>query len=316
MKKFFTLAVLASISFIGPWGCGHMANVAAPVAKTVTSSTSTVPNPVYAASWSAAGAISLVNPQGVAVDSNGNVYVTDMNQEQVFKFDSNGNLLAHWGNTGETTLDQPNGIAVKNGNVYVADSSNDRIVEYDANGNLLATVRPTGLDGYDLFLYPTGVSFDPSGNLYVVDNTDQVYEFNSSLQLAGQWNANGALNYPSISAEDASGNIYVANNNADNVVKFNPATNSVATWGQTGSGNGQFSGPNDVKMDANGNVYVVDMGNNRVEVFDANGNYQTQFGNVAGTQGLNGPTGMAIDSNGNAYVVDNGNNRIVKYTLN
>ncbi len=321
MKKLLSLSALANILLLGPWGCGHMSNMTAPVLKSSSSQqVSTVPNPSYAAAWSQAGSVSFGNPQDVAVDENNNVYVTDAYLGEVFKFDSNGRLLAQWGNTGANALSDPNGIAVENGNIYVADSSNDRIVEYDPNGNMLAQLCPETADGYYMFVFPTGISFDPSGNLYVTDNSDQVYQFNSSLQLTAQWGAsgtaNGAFNYPVDSVEDGSGNIYVVDNNSDNVVKFNPSLNSIATWGQSGSQNGQFQGPNDVKMDSNGNVYVVDTGNDRVEVFNIDGTYETQWGNVSGSQGLSWPTGIALDSNGNAYVVDNGNNRIVKYTLN
>ncbi len=322
MKKFFSLSALASFLLVGPWGCSHMPNPTAPIVKSSDSQNqaSTVPNPSYVAAWSQAGSISFVNPQDVAVDGNNNVYVTDAGLGEIFKFDSNGNLLAQWGNTGANALDEPNGVVVENGNIYVADSGNDRIVEFDPNGDMLAQLCPVTSDGYDLFIYPTGISFDPSGNLYVADNSDQVYQFNSSLQMTAQWGTsgttNGVFNYPVVSVEDGSGNVYVVNNNSDNVVKFNPATNSVATWGQSGGQNGQFEGPNDVKLDPNGNVYVVDTDNNRIEVLSTSGAYQTQWGNVSGSQGLNGPTGIALDSNGNAYVVDNGNNRIVKYALN
>ncbi len=319
MKKFFSLSVLVILITQGPWGCGHIQNPTSPLVKS-SNEPSTTPNPSYVAAWSKAGSVSFVNPQCVAVDENNNIYVTDMYLGEVFKFGTNGNLLAQWSNTGTNILNEPNGIMVENGNIYVADSGNDRIVEFDPNGNMLAQLCPAGSDGYDLFVYPTGISFDPSGNLYVADNSDQVYQFNSSLQLSAQWgvsgSTNGAFNYPVVSAEDGLGNVYIVNNNADNIVKFNPALNNVATWGRIGSQNGQFEGPNDVKLDSNGNVYVVDTGNNRIEVFTTTGTYQIQWGNVSNSQGLNGPTGIALDSNGNAYVVDNGNNRIVKYTLN
>jgi tripartite motif-containing protein 71 len=319
MKKLFSVLAWMPFLGLGSWGCGHIQNPTAPLVKTSTE-TSTVPNPSYTTSWSKAGSVSFVNPQNVAVDPSNNVYVTDAYLGEVFKFDSNGNLLSQWGNTGASALSEPSGIVVENGNIYVADSSNDRIVEFDPNGNQLAQLCPVSSDGYDLFVYPTGISFDQSGNLYVADNSDQVYQFNSSLQLTAQWGTSGAtngiFNYPVVSVEDGSGNLYIVNNNIDNIVKFNPAVNSIATWGQTGNQNGQLEGPNDVKLDSNGNAYVVDTGNNRIEVFNANGTYQVQWGNISGSRGLNGPTGIALDSNGNAYVVDNGNNRIIKYSLN
>src|SRR5579871_350891 len=317
MKKSFSLTALMTLSLLGPFGCGHVMNPLTPTTTAITT-TAKIPSPIYKAAWNKAGTISFSNPQCIAVDANGNFYVTDMSSNEVFKLDSNGNLLTQWGNTGTDTLDQPSGIAIHNNNVFVADSSNARVVEYDLSGNIVNELMPPGPDGYSLFVYPTGISFDNAGNMYVADNSDEVYEFNSTVQLIGQWGVSGATNgifdYPIAATEDGSGNVYVANYNPDNIVKLNAATGTVSVWGKSGSQSGQFYGPTDVKLDANGNVYVVDSGNNRIQVFNANGSYLTQWGNTPNTtQGLNGPNSMAIDSNGNIYVVDNGNSRIVKY---
>lgn len=319
MKKMLLVAI-TTLSLVGPWGCGKLSSPMAPVTRNSTTSTPSVPSPIYVNAWSSAGAVPLINPQGIAIDANQNVYVTDLTLNEVFKFDSNGTLLAQWGNTGTTTLDQPTGIAVQNGNVYVADSANSRIVKYDASGTVQAILSPMNGDYY-LFLYPTGVSFDAAGNLYVSDNSDEVYEFNSSLQLTAQFGASGisagAFDYPVVSSEDTNGNMYVVNNNSDNVVKFNPQLNTLATWGATGDQAGQFYGPSDVKLDSNGNVYVVDSGNDRIQVFNAQGTFLTQWGQGGdASQNLNGPNSMAFDAAGNAYVVDTGNDRIVKYTFN
>jgi NHL repeat len=70
-------------------------------------------------------------PEGVAIDSSGNVYVTDFANGRVQKFDSNGNFIAKWGSqgTGDGQFDNPGSIAVDSntGNVYVADTGNNRI---------------------------------------------------------------------------------------------------------------------------------------------------------------------------------------------
>jgi len=290
-----------------------------PAAQTKTITAPVVAaTPAFVSSWTSAGSTSLINPQGIALDANGNIYVTDLYLAKVVKYDANGTLLADWGSRSGVTLSEPTGIAVQNGNIFVADSSNARVVEFDANGNFVAQVNPTDTDGSPLFVYPTGVSFDKQGNLYVSDNSDEVYQFNNSLQLTGQWgtgSTQGIFDYPVVSAEDGFGNIYVANNNSDRITKLTPSTNAISTWGTFGTQQGQFDGPVDLKLDASGNVYVVDTGNNRIQEFTASGAFLSQFGaDSNNVQGLNGPTGMAIDGNGNIYVVDNGNARIVKYS--
>ena len=52
----------------------------------------------------------------------------------------------------------------------------------------------------------------------------------------------------------------------------------VTQWGSIGTGNGQFFMPNGIAVDASGNVFVADSGNNRIQEFDSDGNYQSQFG--------------------------------------
>ncbi|MEI7732630.1 MAG: PQQ-binding-like beta-propeller repeat protein, partial [Verrucomicrobiota bacterium] len=69
-----------------------------------------------------------------------------------------------------------------------------------------------------------------------------------------------------------------------------------------------------IGVDLSNNVYVVDAGNNRVEKFDNNGNYLTQWGTVgSGVGQLNSPAGLTVDTNGAVYVVDRGNNRLEKF---
>jgi tripartite motif-containing protein 71 len=70
------------------------------------------------------------DPQGIAVDSHGNVYVTDYSLNRVQKFDTNGNFITKWGSEGskDGQFDGPKGIAVdSHGNVYVTDEGNTRI---------------------------------------------------------------------------------------------------------------------------------------------------------------------------------------------
>ncbi|HXS59713.1 MAG TPA: SBBP repeat-containing protein [Candidatus Sulfopaludibacter sp.] len=70
------------------------------------------------------------SPNGIAVDSSGNVYVTDYDNNRVQKFDSNGNFITKWGSEGSKNgqFDGPQGIAVdSSGNVYVTDEGNIRI---------------------------------------------------------------------------------------------------------------------------------------------------------------------------------------------
>jgi DNA-binding beta-propeller fold protein YncE len=83
----------------------------------------------------------LNTPEGITVDSQGNVYVADTANNRIKKFSANGTFLAKFGGFGITngTLWFPEGVAVdQEGNVYVADTANNRVQKFSANGTFLA----------------------------------------------------------------------------------------------------------------------------------------------------------------------------------
>ena len=105
---------------------------------------------------------------------------------------------------------------------------------------------------------------------------------------AGRGGAPGAgtpgsgLNRPSDVAWDKAGNIYIADGmgNTNRVLKLDKDGRFIKHWGSTGSENGQFRGVKAIALDANDNVYVADIGNKRIQVFDAEGTFKSQFSNI------------------------------------
>ena len=88
----------------------------------------------------------------------------------------------------------------------------------------------------------------------------------------------------------------------------------VARWGSLPPGNSEFKIPFGIAVDISGKILVVDSGNNRVQVFNANGVYDSQWGSLGTGDGqFNFPMGIAVDTSGNIYVVDSGNSRIQKF---
>jgi uncharacterized protein (TIGR03663 family) len=84
--------------------------------------------------------------------------------------------------------------------------------------------------------------------------------------------------------------------------------------GEFGSAPGQFAEPRGLAADARGNLYVADTKNNRIQVFDGNGQYVRSFGSAGSADGqLKEPGGVAIDSDGSVIVADTWNHRIARF---
>lgn len=182
------------------------------------------------------------HPGGIAVDASGNVYVADTANNMVRKIMSNGVVTTLAGSTqfGSTDgvgpvaqFNAPNGVTVDaSGNVYVADSLNHMIRKITSNGvvTTLAGSTTHGLtDGVGLaaqFLFPHGLTVDPSGNVYVSELGNhairKITPAGVVTKLAGSRNAGSAdgigaaaqFSNPWDVESDADGNLYVANDNA------------------------------------------------------------------------------------------------------
>jgi DNA-binding beta-propeller fold protein YncE len=178
-----------------------------------------------------------------------------------------------------------------------------RLFEFDSTGKYLHEVG-AGIYG---FLFAQTVRVDSQDNIWTVDRgADVVVKFDSaghflmtlgrkpeSVNPAGSGGGRGGrgvpgqgilgdnFNRPTDIAWDAAGDIFVSDayTNA-RIVKLDKSGKFIKTWGSKGSGQGQFDMPNSIAVDAQGNVYVADLGNKRIQVFDNDGNFKTQFGDV------------------------------------
>lgn len=278
-------------------------------------------------------------PEGVAVDSAGNVYVADWLNSRVEKFDANGNYLLQWTYPGITVQYEganytwpfmPGDIAVDNANnIYVGDEDGCRVVKFDSSGNYLLQFGGSGCHTDQIALDTSGgIAVDASGNIYVVDVLNyQVQKFDSKGNFITKWGSLGTGNGqfgaaggqsgmggPIGIAIDGAGDIYVVDQENARVQKFDSNGNYLSQFGTYGTGNGQFAQPLYIAIDSAGNIYVTD-GVARVEKFDKNGAYLTQWGSVGtGIGQFIGSEGIAVDSVGDIYVADSFNYRVEKFS--
>ncbi|UTJ06117.1 Ig-like domain-containing protein [Arcobacter roscoffensis] len=294
-------------------------------------------------------------PYGVAVDSNGNVYVSDSSNHKIRKITSDGNVttLAGSGNAafadglGEAaSFNYPNQLAVdSSGNVYVSDNFNHKIRKISPDGNV-TTLAGSGYgffrDGVGAnasFQNPDGIAVDSSGNVYVADYSNnrirKISPDGTVTTLAGNGYAtfadglgtNASFKSPSGVAVDSSGNVYVADtlNHRIRKIDTNGNVTTLAGSGDAAFADGvgataSFNKPSGVAVDSSGNVYVADFGNDKIRKITSDGNVTTLAGSGLGgsTDGnatvasFKNPYSVAVDSSGNTYVADILNNRIRK----
>jgi DNA-binding beta-propeller fold protein YncE len=114
----------------------------------------------------------------------------------------------------------------------------------------------------------------------------------------GSGTPGSTFSQPSDVAWDRAGNIYIADGvgTTNRVAKFDKDGKFIRQWGSTGSEPGQFNGVKALAIDAQGNVYAADPGNKRIQVFDADGTFKSQFG------GVGMPMALCITSGATQYL--------------
>jgi sugar lactone lactonase YvrE len=237
------------------------------------------------------------NPEGVAVDSNGNVYVADYGNHRIRKISPAGVVTTLAGGTngyadGTGTAAQfsnPCDVAVDSaGYVYVGEMNSHRVRKISPAG--VVTTLAGGTNGYAdgtgtaaRFTIPYGVAVDGAGNVYVGDqNNNRIRKISPAgvvTTLAGSGTAGSAdgtgtaaqFRSPRGVAVDIAGCVYVADNENNRIRKISRAgvVTTLAGSGTAGSADGtgtaaQFSGPFAVTVDKSGNVYVADTGNGKI----------------------------------------------------
>jgi hypothetical protein len=270
-------------------------------------------------------------PEAVAVDGAGNVYVADRQNMNIRKVTPTGVVTTLAGFAGQigsadgtgsaASFWHPSGVALDGaGHVYVADTDNNAVRKVTAAGVVTSLAgsagqrgNADGLGAAASFNYPQSVAVDGSGNVYVADEGNntirKVTPAGVVTTLAGfPGNAGSAdgvglaarFAYPYGVAVDESGTVYVADSGNETIRKITPAgvvTTLAGTPGQSGSADGsgaaaRFNQPAAVAVDGAGNVYVTEKGNHTIRKVTPAGVVTTLAG-AAGQSGSADGTGAA-----------------------
>jgi len=256
-----------------------------------------------------------LHAHGIAVDKEGNVYVSDAEKCNIQKFDDKGNFITMWGSkgTGPGKFLQPESMTVDSqGNIFVVDYSNHYIQKFDDKGNFITMWGSKGT-GDGQFEKPWGVAVDSNDNVYTSDQKNkEIQKFSNAGKFLTKWNSYSPgrlfVHLHDI-AIDSNDSIYVTDGrNNSRVAKFNDQGDFIMQWGAFGSGNGRFIEDHGIAVDSEGNAYVVDTRNVRIQKFNSQGEYVTKWGMLGcrDDQFLI-PHDIALDSSRNVYVTDSGN---------
>jgi PKD repeat protein len=247
----------------------------------------------------------LNSPGGVAVDVQGNVYISEYNNNRIRKV--SGGIITTVAGTGtagplgdggqatSAQLNNPSDVAVDaQGNLYIADTQNHKIRK--VSGGIITTVAGTGTAG-------------PLGD--------------------GGQATSAQLNKPSDVAVDAQGNLYIADYNNNRIRKVSggiiTTVAGTGTAGPLGDGgqatSAQLNDPEGVAVDAQGDLYIADAGNHKIRkvsggvITTVAGTGTAGFfgdGGQATSAQLQFPDGVEADAQGNLYIADTSNSRVRK----
>jgi formylglycine-generating enzyme required for sulfatase activity/sugar lactone lactonase YvrE len=247
-------------------------------------------------------------PNGIAVDSAGNVYVADMGNHTIRKITAVGvvtTLAGFPGGSGSVNgtgsaarFNQPFGIAADSaGNVYVADYANHTIRKITSGGVVTTLAGAAGSEGSAdgigsaaRFTNPAGVAVDNAGIIYVADAS------------------NGTIRKVTSSGV---------------VTTVAGAPRSVPAWLDGIGSTARFSVPWCIAVDSSGTLYVTEQGNNTVRKITIGGVVTTIAGVAGGAGSANGtgsvarfawPRGVAVDRSGVVFVADELNSTIRRGT--
>ena len=268
-------------------------------------------------------------PGAIATDpATGNVFVTDLNNGRILKYDPLGRFIFKWNWVSprypNDQLGFPRGLYLDHvtGTLNIVDLTKNRVIQCDLDGNLIRQWGGFGSGPGD-FYRPRAVDADALGNLYVSDQGNQrVQKFTRDGAYLGEWpvpvgSFSGTNPTLGLAVDATRSLVYVSVFNDYKVLQFDTGGNLLRSWGGTyGSGPGEFRWGMELAVDeASGHLLVNERDNARVQVFASDGTYLISWGTPGVGEGaFNQPVGIHVDSDGKVFVADTLNHRVQRFT--
>ena len=265
------------------------------------------------------------SPLGVTVDNNGNLYVSDSENNRIQKFDENGAFIDIWGSEtvgpyGGSAYSSADGefsypaliSSDEQGNIYVADAQNSRVQKLSSNGAYLKSIGGVK----DGILYPYDVVSDSTGNFYAVSSgggeggTGKILKYDSSANLLSTWNygTNTTVYFAAVSETYFYAVVYTLD--GLRIIKSDLTGNIITQWDPGAMGFG-------IAVDSSENVYFTSNDSYSIKKFSSTGTFLDEWGTLGSGNGEfnfeDGPAGISVDSQDNLYVGDTGNFRVQKF---
>ena len=209
---------------------------------------------------------------GVAVDSRDRVFVFNRGEHPIIIFDRDGAFVASWG---EGLFVRPHGITIgPDDSVYCTDDKDHTVRKFTPDGRLLLTL---GTSGHASDTGATGMDY-------------------RTIRRAGP-----PFHYPTNLALAADGTMFITDGYGNaRVHVFSPDGRLLRSWGEPGSGPGQFHLPHGIAVDRSGRVYIADRENSRIQLFTMAGAFLTSWTDVLR------PCQVFVDKHDAVYVAELG----------
>lgn len=207
----------------------------------------------------------------VCTDSRGRVYLLCRGAHPVIVYDRDGNFVGSWGE-GEFSPRVHGMYITCDDQLYIVDEGHHHVGQYSLSGDFIRNVGPSGL--------PSATGYD-------------------GKDISGSTVRRGAppYNRPTNLARARNGDLYVSDGYGNSRVhRFAGDGNLIESWGEPGSGRGEFRLVHDIAIHPDGRIFVADSANDRLQIFSADGEYISEWLDVQR------PRGLYIDGDGLVYV--------------